>query len=107
MIVDLIEADSVSNDIVRQAMRQAFARGLINRKTSEGCPDSTYGPKALRGRAETDLPMKPAKKYALEDRLRLATPITDLDAAPYGGARYPVECRVDGRIFARFSPRRS
>lgn len=31
-ILDLIEADAVSKDIVRQAMRQAFARGLINRK---------------------------------------------------------------------------
>jgi hypothetical protein len=29
-------------------------------------------------------------------------PIMDLDAAPYGGARYPIECRMDGRIFARF-----
>ena len=26
----------------------------------------------------------------------------DLDAAPYGGSRYPVEARMDGRIFARF-----
>jgi predicted transcriptional regulator of viral defense system len=31
-ILDLIEADSASKDIVRQAIRQAFARGLINRK---------------------------------------------------------------------------
>jgi predicted transcriptional regulator of viral defense system len=31
-ILDLIEANSVSNDIVRQAIRQAFARGLFNRK---------------------------------------------------------------------------
>ena len=31
-ILDLIETDSVSKDIVRQAIRQAFARGLINRK---------------------------------------------------------------------------
>ena len=29
-------------------------------------------------------------------------PVADLDGAPYGGARYPVECRMDGRIFARF-----
>jgi len=29
-------------------------------------------------------------------------PITDLDAAPYGGARFPVEARMDGRAFARF-----
>lgn len=26
----------------------------------------------------------------------------DLDAAPYGGGRFPVETRMDGRIFARF-----
>jgi hypothetical protein len=29
-------------------------------------------------------------------------PVLDLDAAPYGGARFPVETRVDGRILARF-----
>lgn len=29
-------------------------------------------------------------------------PIMDLTAAPYGGARYPIEARMDGRIFARF-----
>lgn len=29
-------------------------------------------------------------------------PISDLDAAPYGGARYPVESRLDGRIFVGF-----
>ena len=26
----------------------------------------------------------------------------DLDAAPYGGARYPVESRLDGRAFVKF-----
>lgn len=26
----------------------------------------------------------------------------DLDAAPYGGARFPVAARMDGRIFSRF-----
>lgn len=25
-------------------------------------------------------------------------PIADLDAAPYGGARFPIEARVDGRV---------
>jgi hypothetical protein len=29
-------------------------------------------------------------------------PVMDLTAAPYGGARYPVEVRMDSRIFARF-----
>ncbi len=28
--------------------------------------------------------------------------VMDLEAAPYGGARYPVEGRMDARIFARF-----
>ena len=31
-ILDVIEADSLSKDIVRQAIRQAFERGLISRK---------------------------------------------------------------------------
>lgn len=26
----------------------------------------------------------------------------DLDAAPYGGARYPLEARLDGRTFVSF-----
>ena len=32
----------------------------------------------------------------------IGEPILDLDGAPYGGARYPVECRMAGREFARF-----
>jgi hypothetical protein len=32
----------------------------------------------------------------------IGPPVLDLDAAPYGGARFPVEARMDGRIFARF-----
>jgi len=32
----------------------------------------------------------------------VAAPIMDLAAAPYGGARFPVEAKMDARIFARF-----
>ncbi len=32
----------------------------------------------------------------------IGPPVMDLTAAPYGGARYSVEARMDGRIFARF-----
>jgi hypothetical protein len=32
----------------------------------------------------------------------IGPPIMDLAAAPYGGARYPVEARMDDRIFVRF-----
>lgn len=33
---------------------------------------------------------------------RVGEPMMNLDAAPYGGARYPVEARLDGRAFIRF-----
>src|SRR5450755_485451 len=32
----------------------------------------------------------------------IGAPVMDLTAAPYGGSRYPVEARMDKRIFARF-----
>ena len=32
----------------------------------------------------------------------IGQPMRDLDGAPYGGARYPVEVRMAGRTFARF-----
>ena len=32
----------------------------------------------------------------------IGAPIMDLTAAPYGGARYPVEARMAGRTFSRF-----
>lgn len=32
----------------------------------------------------------------------IGPPVMDLTAAPYGGARFSVETRMDGRIFARF-----
>lgn len=33
---------------------------------------------------------------------RIGMPMADLDAAPYGGARYPVEARLDNRTFVTF-----
>lgn len=33
---------------------------------------------------------------------KVGQPVLDLTAAPYGGARFPVEARMDQRIFARF-----
>jgi|SRR5690348_8725888 len=33
---------------------------------------------------------------------RIGAPMADLDAAPYGGARYPVEARLDNRTFVTF-----
>ena len=33
---------------------------------------------------------------------RIGTATMDLEGAPYGGARYPVESRLDGRTFTKF-----
>ena len=33
---------------------------------------------------------------------RVGAPLADLDAAPYGGARYPIEARLDNRTFVSF-----
>ena len=43
-------------------------------------------------------------KVPLDDwfEFTIGPPTIDLTAAPYGGARYSVETRMDGRIFARF-----
>jgi hypothetical protein len=32
----------------------------------------------------------------------IGSPVMDLEAAPYGGARYPVEAQMDARMFSRF-----
>ena len=32
----------------------------------------------------------------------IGPPMADLDGPPGGGARYPIDCRVDGRVFAQF-----
>jgi hypothetical protein len=48
--------------------------------------------------------LQDAASFSLGDwfEYTIGPPVLDLDAAPYGGARYPVEARLDGRIFARF-----
>lgn len=32
----------------------------------------------------------------------IGVPMMDIDAAPYGGARYPIDARMDGRTFIKF-----
>jgi len=48
--------------------------------------------------------LQSAANISLEDwfEYRIGAPVMDLEAAPYGGARYPVEARMDGRVFSRF-----
>jgi hypothetical protein len=48
--------------------------------------------------------LQSAASLSLEDwfEFTIGSPMMDITAAPYGGARYPVEARMDGRIFAKF-----
>ena len=48
--------------------------------------------------------LQTAAAVALGDwfEFTIGPPVMDLIAAPYGGARYPVEARMDERIFSRF-----
>jgi len=61
---------------------------------------------------EKDLPLKTVILEALAESaardlgdffsFNIGEAMLDLDAAPYGGARFPVETRLDGRTFVRF-----
>src|SRR5271170_2295281 len=48
--------------------------------------------------------LQEAAAFSSDDFLvyTIGEPIADLDAAPYGGARFPVETRLDGRVFVGF-----
>jgi len=48
--------------------------------------------------------LQQAAGVSLDDwfEFAIASPIMDLDAAPHGGARFPVEAKMYARIFARF-----
>ena len=48
--------------------------------------------------------LQSAADYPLGDWFKyvIGPPMMDLTAAPYGGARYPVEAKMDGRTFIRF-----
>lgn len=48
--------------------------------------------------------LQAAAAVSLDDwfEYTIGPPISDLNAAPYGGARYSIETRMDGRIFAKF-----
>lgn len=48
--------------------------------------------------------LREAAAVHLDDgiEVRIGMPMADLDAAPYGGARYPVEAQLDNRTFVTF-----
>lgn len=63
--------------------------------------EATEGGEAVRVIREM---LQNAADVSLDDwfEYTIGPPLMDLTAAPYGGARYSVETRMDGRIFARF-----
>ena len=63
-------------------------------RTAEGSESATQVREMLQERASV----------SLDDwfEFLIGPPMMDLTAAPYGGARYSIEARMDGRTFARF-----
>jgi len=59
-----------------------------------------------------DMPLKETIREELQEHVSgdfedffvfmIGMPMMDIDAAPYGGARYPVDARLDGRTFVKF-----
>ena len=119
-------------DISRLRRQVAFGRLLARLFRDESAPWVLKGGYALelqlnvaRATVDIDLALPAAREFSsdtieadqtVRDMLQAAAgvdlgdwfaytisaPMKDLDAAPYGGARYPVEARMDARIFARF-----
>jgi len=69
----------------------------LQRVVAETSPDGDAN-QVVRAMLQSaaDTPLGDWFEYAI------GPPVLDLTAAPYGGARYPVEARMDERIFARF-----
>lgn len=84
------------------AMELRIADARTTRDVDLGLRAAIGGPGPLNDRILSAL--QDAAAVDLSDFLSYAIgrPIQDLDGAPYGGARYPVEARMDGRTFATF-----
>jgi hypothetical protein len=118
-------------DINRLRRQVAFDRLLARLFRDEGAPWALKGGyalelrfKAARSTIDIDLALQRVVASAegsavvgtVRDMLQVAAdvslddwfeymigpPVMDLTAAPYGGARYSVETRMDGRVFAKF-----
>lgn len=110
-------------DLQRMRRQVAFDRLLVRLFATGNPPWRIKGGYALelklslaRATRDLDLGLSTADGIDLLDRLQTAgamdagdwfgyiigEAVMDLDGAPYGGARYPVEARLDGRPFAKF-----
>ncbi len=125
------ESRAMQMDINRLRRQVSFDRLLARLFWTESVPWVLKGGyalelrfKAARSTIDIDLTLQPlagaldsasavqevremlqaAAAVSLDDwfEYTIGPPILDLTAAPYGGARYSVETRMDGRIFAKF-----
>jgi hypothetical protein len=79
-----------------KAARSTVDIDLTVQHVPPGAGESVTGIVRQMLQSAADIPLGDWFEY------KIGLPILDLDAAPYGGARYSVEARMDGRIFARF-----
>ena len=67
--------------------------------TADGLPETTG---VLPDRLRASLQEAAARDLSDYFEFLVAAPVLEIDAAPYGGARFPIECRLAGRTFVRF-----
>ena len=100
-----------------------FSRGFSNRAVRTGCsraatrwncgfkgpvrPEISISPSAPNQWATDDAVLRILQEVGAADAgdwftFRVNEATTDLDGAPYGGARYPVEAMMAGRTFVKF-----
>lgn len=84
------------------AMELRIAEGRTTRDVDLAIRSPIAGRGKLNDRIRTVLQDEAAIELGDFFTFAIGSPKQDLDGAPYGGARYPVEARMDGRIFARF-----
>jgi hypothetical protein len=83
-------------------LRFKAARATVDIDLTMGRIDATAGSRDVNQVVREMLQV--AASLSLGDwfEYTIGSPVMDLTAAPYGGARYPVEVRMDGRVFAKF-----
>lgn len=106
--------------LCRQAAFDRFLARLVNEPTGDWILKGGYAMElrfvTARSTRDLDFTLRAGNTDSALDHLQLAgardigdffsfrvgEAMMDLDAAPYGGARYPVESRLDGRTFVKF-----
>lgn len=100
-----------------------FSRGFSNRAVRTGCstaatrwncgfkepvrPEISISPSVPKPVGDDDAVLAILQEVGAADigdwsTFRVSEATTDLDGAPYGGARYPVEAMMAGRTFVKF-----